>query len=382
MRLASCLAMAICLASPPAFAGSLTVDDPYTYLSRRSTDDLRVQVQPLDFDVQVIVTTTDDRARLSTRVNQVVTGNGIAIGINPSGRFSETAFGRLLRVARTDQPTVSRAGNPSFKQAVESGDPTRWATGIGAIVLATQRAVPVAAPPPAPPVVAYAPPTPAVHPEPVPTPTPSQPPPATPIKGPRPPRPDPQPNVSTDSGPGWGTFLLLALFVVGIGTWVLHRQRKYARAAQSGIDDTDFYRVRRAPPPSYPQIEPPAPPVVPRTTRPRALKIPQLTQLTSIPPARWTPPSPAPPVVVHSSSHDDGLLTGMLLGQVMERDRQEGWDAMQRVAPPRAPSPPPRSPRPVPSYSHDSGGSSGSSFGGDSGRGGGGSSGGSSGSDF
>ena len=304
------------------------------------------------FDVKVFVGATDSRGALDARLGQMVnSANTLAIGVDPVHHYTFTHFGVGTGIPRDQFQAVAKAGNGEFHAG-------RWGEGIQSII-ASATAVRREAREAAPSTVVV------------------------------------QTRETVDHGvPAW-PFVLGGLSLALAGVLLARHLRRRQRAMESTLDDfrdeAAQLRSRNIEEQAWHDKMAPKAEALPSVGRCAPQDRPSGVRVIPSPLPGPMPvfvaPAPAynqgfqPAPVVVSQSSNDGLLTGVLLGEALA-DRRPSY-----VPPPDPPRY--RAPDPEPSYSSsssswDSGGGSfdsGSSGGGfDSG--GGGFDGGSGGGDF
>jgi uncharacterized membrane protein YgcG len=102
------------------------IDDPSGALSPQAK--AQIQNATSAFDVKIVISATDTRATLDAKVSEMVnSANTLAIGVDPVHHFTFTHFGVGTGIPRERYQDVARSGNGEFKQG-------HWGEGINAIV--------------------------------------------------------------------------------------------------------------------------------------------------------------------------------------------------------------------------------------------------------
>lgn len=135
---ATALASALTLGAS-AEAGTLQLRDGADLLTPDQASALRSEAARYDFDVRVLTDSRfTTRAEFERHVaSQLASPTMVAIGIDPTHRWTAVHFGTGTRIASSRFATIENAGDAYFRSA-------RWGEGLAAVLGAAQSSVSVA----------------------------------------------------------------------------------------------------------------------------------------------------------------------------------------------------------------------------------------------
>lgn len=326
-----------------SYAGHLFVDDVDGHLQRADVGRLTEVAQNLPFDLMVIIDATQpSEGAFIQHVERSLTGpRALSVGIDPKHHFTSIAFGGSLGIPRSEWVDIRKSGNSYFKARDFAGGFSEIARSTHRALMAAEAGAVMGVPASKVEVVPQLPAS----------------------------KPEAQPH-SDGSSLFWAT-LFIFFAIIGIGTYLLYRQRQYAQIAHARrvVDETvgGLSAITSRDLGAFERANVPAPRTQAATGNPPP------------PPTRYySSPSPPPQTVVVQDSQtavvqdsSSNLITGLMLGQMMAKPSPTPAPRSP-TPPPRAPSPPPRRASTPPrssygSWSSDSSSSGGWDSGGDSG---------------
>lgn len=261
------------------------VDDPSGILSASDYASVNGVSSPLD--VKIIVTSTDSKPGLDMHVHDLVTSaNTLAIGIDPVHHYTFTHFGTGTGISRSDYQGVARAGNGEFHAG-------NWAAGIRAIINAANAASSEGQHGT---VVVQEPTTVVEH--------------------------------SAAAWPYLLGFGVMAVICLIAWRWMRRKSVAIEQAAQEARDEAHEMRTRNIEEQGWHDALKEKMPVAPSVSAPVIASVPPVALpayrrgASRSVPARYIPhPNYAPaavPIIVNQGTND-GLLTGLLIGESMGR---------------------------------------------------------------